>query len=1022
MPRVFYKSHYFTNHGHVLNHLEYLEEQGALFTGTKEIGLGEAQAQASEFMQARKWWFVFSLTREDQQRLQIDRSYFQQLVETQKAIWAKAYNIPIERLHVYASFHDTAHHPHIHVVLHGETRLDGYILRKRGQKLGDAFKNCRETVKGTIANEIFREDTLHLKVEKSSERKELNEQLERLMLQIGRSSHPVHPKLQDGMLRLADALMDLPGKHQYGYLPPELKTAVDELLEQAIELDPQLEQVYQIFRDTQKKLIEYLYVDNADTLAQKMAEWEKEFYHPPKGKDTRRHNLIIQSADSLLRFLAEKYGVTACVGESEAELENLSREELRSEAELLSAGSELYKKEDTLGKGSVPLTSEPCDADPQAAAQTANLVGGELYKKETGEEAAASPEAAPRLTAEQEKALEEIEGAAVRTIEKELSGRFWGDLAAEMRALQANENLKKGGWENQRDSVKEALLSAEALLEEKIPELEEAVLATSEIRQCTPEEALESMELLHYRVLQYTRHVSDDNYISLKSMQAEKDTNRYFQMFSSAVRREIVAALDQNPELQVIATDIQSQAPTISEDGKEVPVSYKTLPSALQNKVNKLIESCWRSPEIQEAAQILYNKFSKDEDQKKFFEYLLQGGRNASIAQRAAVKALLSFSLYEPELSAAPEAPASDQVPTAPEAPADDQVPVAPEAAVGDETAATQQKEKEQEKLKEAIRDVRYKIEKDLLHNPQLQHFLGDRLLRISAMANPETGVQSYQKMSTDQQNAVNTCLRELLELPQFKLIANKVFSSFCTVEDIIAQPTALHQLIVDYAAAATKEHPVDLLLKKKRAAGYKLLCTWDKLLCDTLNAAKNAPDHPDHEEVKALIQKLFDKARTPREKAEYVPPDYYRQLSPPEQEQLAVWLQSVYDKSYPLKRAIQERSLLDRCADPAAWFKKHLEESTEFQNLAVQHLKERFLNPDKQLTPKFELSDYHAKSQAAAMRGLLHLIGLTMRDDANRNQAQSRQSAKQKSKLKTKKIHRESIKERGQKRDALEP
>ena len=74
------------------------------------------------------------------------------------------------------------------------------------------------------------------------------------------------------------------------------------------------------------------------------------------------------------------------------------------------------------------------------------------------------------------------------------------------------------------------------------------------------------------------------------------------------------------------------------------------------------------------------------------------------------------------------------------------------------------------------------------------------------------------------------------------------------------------------------KDHPIDLALKEKRSAGYKVLCTWDKLLCDTLNAAGNTTDG---EEIQALIQKLFDKARTPREKAEYAPPDYYRQLSP---------------------------------------------------------------------------------------------------------------------------------------------
>ncbi len=72
-------------------------------------------------------------------------------------------------------------------------------------------------------------------------------------------------------------------------------------------------------------------------------------------------------------------------------------------------------------------------------------------------------------------------------------------------------------------------------------------------------------------------------------------------------------------------------------------------------------------------------------------------------------------------------------------------------------------------------------------------------------------------------------------------------------------------------------------------------------------------------------------------------------------------------------------------------------------------------MDPDKKVMPKFEPSDYHPKSQAAAMRGLLHLIGLSMRNDTNRNQAQSRQSVGQKRRLKAKKIHRQTIEERGQ-------
>lgn len=221
MLRVFYKSAFFKSLAHCQRHLEYLDKQGPLFDGKHEVSLHQAREAAEQFADAPKWWFVYSLDRDDQQRLQVDRGYFQDLMEAQKALWAKAYNIPPDRLHICASFHDVAHHPHIHVVLHGETASDGFIVQRKGQTLGEAFCRCRETVKSAITNEIYREDTQHLKVEKNEQRKNMNQELGKILLEIGRSSHPVSDKMQIALSALAAELAKIPGKHQYGYLPPE---------------------------------------------------------------------------------------------------------------------------------------------------------------------------------------------------------------------------------------------------------------------------------------------------------------------------------------------------------------------------------------------------------------------------------------------------------------------------------------------------------------------------------------------------------------------------------------------------------------------------------------------------------------------------------------------------------------------------------------------------------------------------------------------------------------------------------
>lgn len=299
MLRVFYKSAFFKSLAHCQRHLEYLDKQGPLFDGKHEVSLHQAREAAEQFAGAPKWWFVYSLDRDDQQRLQVDRGYFQDLMEAQKALWAKAYNIPPDRLHICASFHDVAHHPHIHVVLHGETASDGFIVQRKGQTLGEAFCRCRETVKSAITNEIYREDTQHLKVEKNEQRKNMNQELGKILLEIGRSSHPVSDKMQIALSALAAELAKIPGKHQYGYLPPETKLRVDDLLREIVAQDRQINRLFTIYEQTQAKLVQYEYVGKKETLAKKMAEWEKSFFHPAKGQDTRRHNIIIQAAETL---------------------------------------------------------------------------------------------------------------------------------------------------------------------------------------------------------------------------------------------------------------------------------------------------------------------------------------------------------------------------------------------------------------------------------------------------------------------------------------------------------------------------------------------------------------------------------------------------------------------------------------------------------------------------------------------------------------------------------------------------
>lgn len=297
--KAFLKSQFFKSMKHVTNHLEYLNKQSTLFSGINDVALNDAQTAALN-SEATKWWFVFGLNEEDAARLEIDRDYMKTLVESKKGDWAEAYNIPAEKLHVFASFHPTAHHPHLHVVLFGETGSDGYVVKQKGQTLGAAFKRCREKTKSSITNEIFKSDMQPVYKNKSDARNQVGAQLEKALQEIGKSQHPINKEWVKDLKAIGEQLQGLGGKHVYGYLPPAQKRQVDAFLERVFTEDPILAQALTSYKSSQRKIITELYVKKAPTIADKMGAFNEAFFSPKKGEDTTRHNLVIKAAEQLV--------------------------------------------------------------------------------------------------------------------------------------------------------------------------------------------------------------------------------------------------------------------------------------------------------------------------------------------------------------------------------------------------------------------------------------------------------------------------------------------------------------------------------------------------------------------------------------------------------------------------------------------------------------------------------------------------------------------------------------------------
>ena len=97
------------------------------------------------------WTHVVSLTREDAERLGFNKAAaWRELVRRNVTQIAEAHKIPISEMKWYAAFHNTMHHPHIHLVVYSENIKHGYLTKKGIDSLHSIF-----------ANDIFRNEMYH---------------------------------------------------------------------------------------------------------------------------------------------------------------------------------------------------------------------------------------------------------------------------------------------------------------------------------------------------------------------------------------------------------------------------------------------------------------------------------------------------------------------------------------------------------------------------------------------------------------------------------------------------------------------------------------------------------------------------------------------------------------------------------------------------------------------------------------------------------------------------------------------
>lgn len=231
--------------------VEKFDSHGLFTAGDEPLVLSQVADEVSGHT-GNVWTPIISLRREDAARLGYDNAPAWKALLSEKAVeLAENLKIHPDHLKWYAAFHNESHHPHIHMVCYSTDPSEGYLTKQGIKKM-----------KSSLANEVFRQELIPLYGEKTQRRDDLKEQAAESMRELIR-------QMKNGVLQsdhmeqlithLAERLQTVSGKKQYGYLKPDLKNIVDEIVDELAK-DSRVAEAYRLWWEVRGR-IESIYTE-----------------------------------------------------------------------------------------------------------------------------------------------------------------------------------------------------------------------------------------------------------------------------------------------------------------------------------------------------------------------------------------------------------------------------------------------------------------------------------------------------------------------------------------------------------------------------------------------------------------------------------------------------------------------------------------------------------------------------------------------------------------------------------------
>ncbi len=219
-----------------MNYLDSRPNSHGLFSETDKPLVLDKVAKEVANHDGAIWTHIVSLRRDDAERMgYTDLDHWRDLVRRHISDIAAAQKIAPENIRWYAAFHNKESNPHVHIVVYSGDPHEGYLTSKGIEKIRSAF-----------ANDIYKDELQNLYQQQNAVRDKLRSEAENVMrnllLELN-NSHEPDLQLEQFVLKLQSQLRNSKGKKVYGYLQPNVKKTVDQIVAELAK-NPVLKKMY----------------------------------------------------------------------------------------------------------------------------------------------------------------------------------------------------------------------------------------------------------------------------------------------------------------------------------------------------------------------------------------------------------------------------------------------------------------------------------------------------------------------------------------------------------------------------------------------------------------------------------------------------------------------------------------------------------------------------------------------------------------------------------------------------------